>query len=74
MLAAACYNCLIKNPNYPKHLKLCRMGSSLYLTIPREFVLAHTLNAHDDVFWQPESDGIKLKFLEPHDPSPQAGT
>jgi hypothetical protein len=46
----------------PKYLKLCRMGASLYLTIPKEFVRAHTLNQHDDVYWLPEPDGIKLKF------------
>jgi hypothetical protein len=38
------------------------MRDSLYLTIPKEFVRAHTLNQHDDVFWQPTSDGIVLTF------------
>jgi hypothetical protein len=52
----------MNRPDLPKYLKLCRMGSSLYLTIPKEFVRAHTLNPQDDVFWLPEGDGIKLKF------------
>jgi hypothetical protein len=49
-------------PDLPKYLKLRRMGDSLYLTVPREFVRAHTLNPRDEVFWLPEPDGIKLKF------------
>jgi hypothetical protein len=46
----------------PKYLKLRKMGDSLYLTVPKEFVRAHTLNPDDDVFWMPEPDGIKLRF------------
>jgi hypothetical protein len=46
----------------PRYLKLRKMHDSLYLTVPREYVLAHTLSPHDDVFWLPEADGIKLKF------------
>jgi hypothetical protein len=46
----------------PKYLKLRRMGDSLYLTVPKEFVRAHALQQHDDVFWMPEPDGIKLRF------------
>jgi hypothetical protein len=49
-------------PDLPKYLKLCRMGTSLYLTIPKEFVRAHTLNQRDDVLWQPTSNGIVLQF------------
>ena len=46
----------------PRYLKLRKMHDSLYLTVPREYVLAHTLSPHDDVYWLPEADGIKLKF------------
>ena len=46
----------------PRYLKLRKMHGSLYLTVPREYVLAHTLSPHDDVYWLPEVDGIKLKF------------
>jgi antitoxin component of MazEF toxin-antitoxin module len=53
---------LMIKPDLPKYLKLRKMGNSLYLIVPREFAKAHTLNPHDDVYWLPESDGIKLKF------------
>jgi hypothetical protein len=46
----------------PRYLKLRKMHGSLYLTVPREYVLGHTLSPHDVVYWLPESDGIKLKF------------
>jgi hypothetical protein len=46
----------------PKNLNLCKMGDSLYLTLPKEFVRLHKLNQRDKVFWLPEQDGIKLKF------------
>jgi len=46
----------------PRYLKLRKMHDSLYLTVPAEFVRMHELSAHDDVFWLPEADGIKLKF------------
>jgi hypothetical protein len=49
-------------PDLPKHLKICRMGRSHYLTLPAEYVRAHNLTTDDAVFWQPEPDGIKLKF------------
>jgi hypothetical protein len=53
----------------PRYLKLRRMHDSLYVTIPREYVYAHDLNAHDDILWLPTEDGIKLKFVQPA-PSP----
>jgi hypothetical protein len=54
----------------PRYLKLRKMHDSLYLTVPREYVLAHTLSPHDDVYWLPEADGIKLRFNEPTDRGP----
>ena len=57
----------------PRYLKLRRMHDSLYLTVPREYVLAHTLSPHDDVYWLPEADGIKLKFYERPEPAKSAG-
>jgi hypothetical protein len=53
---------MLTRPDLPKYLKICRMGKSLYVTIPAEYVRAHTLNQHDDVYWLPEADGIKLQF------------
>jgi hypothetical protein len=47
----------------PKWLKLRRMHGSLYVTIPREYVYAHDLAVHDDILWQPEADGIKLRVV-----------
>jgi hypothetical protein len=60
---------MLAKPDLPKHLKICRMGRSLYLTLPAEYVRAHNLVTDDAVFWQPEPDGIKLKFptTPPHD-------
>ena len=59
--------------DFPRYLKLRKMHDSLYLTVPREYVLAHTLSPHDDVFWLPEEDGIKLKFYERPQPAKSAG-
>ena len=55
----------MKNHNLPRPLKLCRMGSSLYVTIPHALVLAHSLSAHDDILCLPVEDGIKLRFKLP---------
>jgi hypothetical protein len=53
---------MLAKPDRPKNLKICRMGKSLYVTIPADYARTHTLNQHDDVYWLPEPDGIKLKF------------
>jgi hypothetical protein len=45
-----------------KYIRLGKMGDSLYLIVPRAYARAHNLNPKDDVLWQPEPDGIKLKF------------
>jgi hypothetical protein len=57
----------------PRYLKLRKMHGSLYLTVPREYVLAHTLSPRDDVYWLPEADGIKLKFYERPELAKSAG-
>ena len=62
----------MRNHNLPHFLKLCRMGRSLYLTVPAEYARAHSLSPHDDVYWQPEPDGIKLKFCTSREPSSPA--
>ena len=49
------------------------MGNSLYLTVPKAYARAHNLSVHDDVFWLPEEDGIKLKFYERPQPAKSAG-
>jgi hypothetical protein len=38
------------------------MGDSYYITVPREFVRQHKLGQCDDVQWDPEADGVKLRF------------
>jgi hypothetical protein len=53
-------------PDLPKYFKLRKMGDSLYITVPKEFVRAHTLNPHDDGLWFPSSDGVLLKFDRVH--------
>jgi hypothetical protein len=63
----------MKNYNLPQFLQLCRMGNSLYLTVPKAYARAHNLSVHDDVFWLPEEDGIKLKFYERPEPAKSAG-
>ena len=50
----------------PRYLKLRRMHDSLYVTIPREYVYAHNLNTHDDVLWDPNCNGVLLKFDRVH--------
>jgi hypothetical protein len=53
---------MTRNPNLRQPLKLCRMGHSLYLTIPAVYARAHNLDAHDDVEWDPDNDIVQLRF------------
>jgi antitoxin component of MazEF toxin-antitoxin module len=39
-----------------------KMGSSVHVTIPRSYMKAHDLAAGDLVYWEADSDGIKLRF------------
>jgi len=54
-----------------RHLKLCRMGNSLYVTVTA-FARAHNLDQHDEVLCVPEPDGIKLKFTDREPSQPEA--
>lgn len=57
---------LCHNQTFLNTFKLRRMGDSLYLTVPKEFVRAHTLNPLDAGLWLPSSDGVLLKFDRVH--------
>jgi hypothetical protein len=48
-----------------RHLKLCRMGHSLYLTIPAQFVQEYDLSAHDECLCEPKARGIWIEFTSP---------
>jgi hypothetical protein len=44
--------------------QLRKMGASLHLTIPATFVRQFNLSQGDTVFFDPDGDGLKLKFLK----------
>jgi hypothetical protein len=56
----------VPKQDFPRYLKLRRMHDSLYVTIPREYVNAHDLSAHDEVLWDPNGNGVLLKFDRVH--------
>jgi antitoxin component of MazEF toxin-antitoxin module len=44
--------------------QLRRMGASLHVTIPAPLVRQYALSHGDTVFFDPDADGLKLKFLK----------
>ena len=50
--------------NLPATKQLRKMGNSLHLTIPAFFVRQYDLSQGDTVFFNADSDGLRLKFLK----------
>ena len=48
----------------PATKQLRKMGNSLHLTIPAPLVKQYELSQGDTVFFAPDSDGLRLKFLK----------
>jgi hypothetical protein len=48
----------------PATKQLRKMGNSLHLTIPAFLVRQYALSQGDTVFFYPDADGLKLKFLK----------
>jgi antitoxin component of MazEF toxin-antitoxin module len=44
--------------------QLRKMGASLHVTIPANIVRQYDLSHGDTVFFDPDTDGLKLKFLK----------
>lgn len=55
---------MLMKSDLPKRFKLRRMGGSLYITVPKEYVDDHDLDVHDDGLWLPTPDGVLLKFAK----------
>ena len=49
---------------FPATKQLRKMGNSLHLTIPAPLVKQYELSQGDTVFFAPDSDGLRLKFLK----------
>jgi antitoxin component of MazEF toxin-antitoxin module len=56
----------MSKPN-PELLQLRKLNNSLRLVIPKNYVEEHDLEPEDHVMWQPEHDGVRLRFLKPKD-------
>ena len=48
----------------PATKQLRKMGNSLHLTIPAPLVKQYALSQGDTVFFAPDADGLRLKFLK----------
>jgi antitoxin component of MazEF toxin-antitoxin module len=48
----------------PATKQLRKMGASLHVTLPAFFVRQYALSHGDTVFFEPDDNGLRLKFLK----------